>query len=216
MILKEGAKVLAAEGEQVGQLDRVVVYPQRKEVSHIVVRKGLLFTEDKVVPVSLIDASTDDQVALREDAGNLEALPDFEEDHYLGVGETDSDGEQDQVPSLYWFPPVATTGWWYGPFPIAPRPPYTVETVQNIPAGTIALKVGAAVIASDGERVGDVEKILTDLQENRATHIVISEGLIRKERKLVPTTWVTQVDEEELHLTFGSGFIDALDEYPAS
>lgn len=83
MQFTEGAKVFTADGERVGAIDRVVLKPDTKEVTHLVVQKGFLFTEDKVVPMSLVGPATEDRVTLREDAGDLQALPDFEESHHV-------------------------------------------------------------------------------------------------------------------------------------
>ena len=37
-------------GDKVGSIDRLVIDPRTNEVTHIVVRKGFLFTKDKVIP----------------------------------------------------------------------------------------------------------------------------------------------------------------------
>ena len=52
--------------------------PETKEGTHIVVRKGFLFTEDKVIPMALISAATEEGVTLRENVGDLQTLPLFE------------------------------------------------------------------------------------------------------------------------------------------
>jgi uncharacterized protein YrrD len=81
MQFKDGADVYSASSDESGDINRVVLDPKTKEVTHIVVRKGLLFKQDKVVPIDLIAFTTEDQIVLREDAGDLERLPDFEEEH---------------------------------------------------------------------------------------------------------------------------------------
>src|SRR5688572_2211950 len=115
MKLKEDARVVTSDGQTVGHVDRVVMDPRTKEVTHVVVRKGFLFTEDKVVPIDLIAGVVDDQVQLRADAGDLERLPDYEETTYIPLDEL----ERSRVPpetlapvtSLYWYPPYPATGW---------------------------------------------------------------------------------------------------------
>ena len=67
----QGAGVYTADDQQVGHVDRVVIDPKTLEVTHIVVQKGFLFTEDKVVPLDLIAEANEDRVALREHAGKL-------------------------------------------------------------------------------------------------------------------------------------------------
>jgi uncharacterized protein YrrD len=221
MQFKRGAKVFTSDGEQVGEIDRVVIDPKTDEVTHVVVEKGFLLTVDKVVPISLIGPATEDRVTLRENAGDLEALPDFEERHYVlsdeeKLREASSLG---RARPLHWYPPINMT-WWQGGGYLGytgffgyPVPPYVVETERNIPEGTVALKEGAKVISSDDEHVGDVETVLTDPEENRATHLVISQGLLFKERKLVPTSWVSMVMSDEVHLAVGSRLLERLKEY---
>ena len=87
------------------------------------------------------------------------------------------------------------------------------EIERNIPAQTIALQKGTAVISAEGDHVGNIEVVLTDPQANRVTHFVISQGLILKERKLVPVTWVNLFQENKVHLSVGTKVIDSLSEY---
>jgi uncharacterized protein YrrD len=213
MQFKEGAKVLTADGERVGTIDRVVLEPDTKEVTHLVVQKGLLFTEDKVVPMSLVGPATEDQVILREDAGDLEKLPDFQDSHYVPVDRgPHPPGAAHWARPVYLYPPIGA--WWtadsYGDYA---KPRHVAKTEKNIPNGTVALEEGAKVIGSDGERVGDIERIFTDPLEERATHLLLSEGLILKEKKLVPTGWMSNVFEDEVHLSVDSDFVESLPEY---
>ena len=212
--LKENASVVTPEGKEVGRVDRVVIDPKTKEVSHVVVRKGFLFTEDKVLPMDLIARTTEDQVLLRPDAGDLEKLPTFEETHYVPVSDHERAGMPagPVMPSMYWYPPYGAAGWggyglgYYGPG-------YTTRTEKNIPQGTVALAEGAKVISADGEHVGNVEHVLTGSQADRATHFVISQGLLMKSRKLIPTAWISDLQRDEVHLGVGSELLKSLRDY---
>jgi uncharacterized protein YrrD len=217
---RKDANVLTATDDKVGEIERVVVDPRTKEVTHIVVRKGFLFTEDKVVPVNLIASAQGDTVRLREDAGDLERLPDFIDEHFVVVDEREL--ARTGAPPTY-YPPLGPV-YWYPPFgnvtvpaPIGDtgpaEPPYVVETERNIPEKAVALKEGAEVISADGEQVGDVELVLTGPEADRVTHFVITQGLLLKERKLIPYHWVSKIDEERVHLVVGSHFLESLPEY---
>jgi uncharacterized protein YrrD len=213
MQFTEGAKVVTADGERVGTIDRVILKPDTKEVTHLVVQKGFLFTEDKVVPMSLVGPATEERVTLREDAGDLEKLPDFQEAHYVPAdrGKRPTSAE-DRARSLYWYPPSGA--WWeIGGYANYAKPAYVVETKKNIPEGTVAVQEGAKVIGSDGEHIGDIERIFTDPLEDRATHLLIAEGLILKEKRLIPTGWMSTVLEDEVHLSVDSQFVESLPEY---
>lgn len=55
MQFKQGTHVYTIDGKDVGAIDRVVLDPKTDEVTHVVVRRGWLFSEDKVVPISSAD-----------------------------------------------------------------------------------------------------------------------------------------------------------------
>jgi uncharacterized protein YrrD len=78
MEFMKNAPVFTAKHELVGHVARVVVDSQTKEVTHIVIRKGFIFAENKVLPISLI-ASGGEQIMLCENAGDLHAFPRSEE-----------------------------------------------------------------------------------------------------------------------------------------
>lgn len=212
MQFRQNATVYTLDGKDVGRIDRVVLDPKTKEVTHLVVRRGLLLTEDKVLPVEMIGGTTHKGVTLREDVSDLEALPIFEETHYVRAtgdpaSESPRETEGNNVPSLYWYPRLDGVA----PFAMPdPSPAYVAETEQNIPEGTVALKEGAKVITADGKHVGTVEQVLTDPHLDRATDLVITQGLLVKERRRIPITWVSRVGEDEIHLAVESHTIDEL------
>jgi uncharacterized protein YrrD len=212
---RKGATVVTADGRQVGHTDRVVIDPATKEVTHIVVRQGVLFREDKVIPVDEILIATEDRVTLGKNADDLGELPPFEETHYIQANEAEAHYRYPKryVPPMYWYPPMGVT-WWSGTYyPWYPEPAYVAEITRNIPQGTVALEEGARVISQEGDHVGDVEEVILDPGGVRATHLVISRGLLLKERKVVPTTWITAVSGDEVRLVVGSEMLDALPEY---
>ncbi len=219
MQLKEGAAVVTADGKDVGTVDRVVLDPGSKKVTHLVVRQGFLFTEDKILPIDLVAQGDEDRVILRVEGDDLGELPPFEETHYIQAGEerVSAPYPTPYVMPVYWYPPVGTTRWGY-PYPDYPGytgttlPSYAVEVEQNIPEGTVALAEGARVYSADGEHVGAVERVFFDPDSHKATHFMISEGLLFKERKLVPVAWTRSIGEDEVYLVVGSRLLDRLGE----
>ncbi len=212
MQFKENADVVTWDGEKVGRVDRVVVDPRTSEVTDLVVKKGVLFTHDKVLPIDCIDKATEDRVVLKKDSGNLEDFPDFEETHYVPMDQADPAEQAGLIRPMAWYYPFPGEGWW-GTYPGYGRPPFVVSTEKNIPEGTIPIKEGSRVLGRDGEHVGDVERIYTEPTENRVTHFVIVRGLISKERKLIPTAWVDEVAEDRIRLSVNKVLIDRLPLY---
>jgi uncharacterized protein YrrD len=205
MQFKQDAPVISTDGQTMGHLARVVIDPRSNEITHIVVRRGFLFTEDKLVPISLVAAGKEDRVTLRNPAKDLTNLPNFEETHFIPTDQEEvSLYPVGQAPSLYWYPPVGV-----------PMPLGITETAENIPEGTIALKEGAKVLTPDGEVVGTIEQVLTDPLADRVTHFLISQGMLFPEKKLIPITWVSEVNEDEVYLAVGKRTLEALQHYYA-
>ena len=209
MELKEGAGVFTAGGEQVGKVNRFVLDPITNEVTHIVIEKGWLLPADKVVPIGMIHSATNEKVVLNEDVQNFDQLPAFEETHFVEMSPTDISGSAS--PAYYWYPPAGYVGYprfgmdYYG------WPPMTIT--RNIPADTVPLKEGARVISSDEKHVGDVERVFIDAESHKATHFLISQGVLFKEQKLVPAHWIHSVEEDKVQLSVPSALLERLPPY---
>jgi uncharacterized protein YrrD len=212
MELKEGTSVYTPDGEEVGRISRFVIDPATKHVTHVVVQKGWLLREDKVVPIKMVDSANEERVQLTEEVGNYDELPPFEETHFVSATEEEDYGQSaTHVPATYWYPPMGyLASPTYGPN-IYNWPP--AETRQNIPEHTVALKEGADVISADDKHVGNLERLFVASDNDKVTHFVISEGLLLKERKLVPAHWVKNVEEDKVHLTVSSSLLDRLPAY---
>ncbi len=211
MQFKEDARVYDLAGENVGHVDRVVLDPETKEVTHIVIRQGFLFTEDKVLPIKLIATATEDRIDLNLKGEALEHLPAFEETHYVPLSDEELHTvayPPDMAYPLYWYLPV---GNWTEYTPTGT--PGRAETQQNIPENTVALKEGAKVFSLEGKHIGQVETIFTDSAKNRATYFLISQGLLLKERKAIPTSWIRRFEQDEVHLNVSAATLNNLHEY---
>lgn len=220
MQFKEGANVHTADGQNIGSIDRVVIDPRTNEVSHVVVRQGMFFTEDKVLPTDQIDTATADGVRLRANVENLDDLPRFEETYYLPLDESDpTTSGAGYARPYYGYPPVGLGLGYYPSFYGAgsyggyAAQPYAVATERNIPEGTVGLKEGAKVTSADGKTVGNVARVFTDDQMQQATHLLISEGWLFKEQKVVPVAWIKSMDEDEIQLNVDAHRLDRVPVY---
>lgn len=68
-------------------------------------------------------------------------------------------------------------------------------------------------MSSDGEHVGDVERLFVDTESNKATHFLISAGLLFKDRKLIPAHWVNSVEEDKVPLAVPARVLERLPAY---
>jgi uncharacterized protein YrrD len=212
MELKEGTSVFTIDGKEVGKINRFVIDPSTKEVTHVVVQKGWLLKEDKVVPIKFINSANEERVELDEQVEDYDLLPPFEETHFVNAAEKEDYGQSaSEVPAVYWYPPMGyLANPTYGPN-VYNWPP--AETKQNIPEHTVPLKEGAEVISADDRHVGNLERLFVSSDSDKATHFVISQGLLLKERKLVPAHWVSNVEEAKVYLTVSADVLDRLPAY---
>ena len=212
MKLKKGADVFNAQGEKLGTLQRVIIDPDSKAVTHVVVEKGLLFSTNKVISISEFDSQDEERLVVTG-SGDPDDYPAFEESQYVNLDE--SDRPETDVEGAYWYPP-ANLAWWrtgaayMGYYP--PMPSYVMRTTQNIPEGTVALEEGAKVTSRDDKHVGNIEQVIVEPEDNRATHFVVHGGLF-SERKLIPVLWISTIGENEVHLSVGSQLLERLPEY---
>lgn len=216
--LKEGTRVVTSDGKEVGKVNRFVIDPLTDKVTHIVVQKGGLFAEDKVVPFNKVNLADEHDIVLKESIGDFNDLPPFEETHFVQAAGQDVNAPTPDdpphlrvVPAYYWYPPagymeVPGSGIGYENWP-------QIQTKQNIPEETVALKEGSTVVSSDGRHVGNIERLVLDRESNRVTHFLISQGLLFKDRKLIPAHWVRSLEEDKVHLAVSADVLETLPEY---
>ena len=219
MELREGMGVFTPGGEQVGRVNRFILDPATNEVTHIVIQKGWLLPEDKVVPFEMVTSATGEKVVLNEELGDFDALPPFEETHFVRATDDRPDDPQPTpdpdyayTPAYYWYPAQSNIG-----FPGLALGHYawpSGDKKRNIPEDTVPLKEGTNVLSSDGEHVGNVERFFLEPDSNKVTHFLISQGVFFKDQKLVPAHWVKSVDEESVHLAVSSKVLERLPAYP--
>lgn len=203
------AHVLDSNARQIGSLERVVVDSATREVTHVVVRKGSLFTlnkEEKVVPIGFVTEALDDLVLLSAEAGDAEQLPPFEQQQIV-----DEAGKATDAPAV---PPqpMFMPGYPSAGILVPPEPAerFYTETVRNIPEGTVAMKEGAKVLTAEGKSVGKVERVLAEPEADRLTHLVVATGTFGTESKVVPVDMVRTIDEDEVHLSVEKDALDKL------
>jgi hypothetical protein len=76
-----------------------------------------------------------------------------------------------------------------------------------------SIEQGAQVISSDEKHIGNVEQVIADSESKTVTHFVIGKGFLLKEHKLVPASWVANVDEDKIYLSVKALLFERLPDY---
>jgi uncharacterized protein YrrD len=219
MEFREGAVVISSDGKKVGHIRRVVIDPQTEEVTHLVIEKGFLFIEDRVIPIEKVASVAPDKILLQISVEHLVDMPVFEIEQYLPAdlameqaGNGKSFGENYNPLTLYWYPAVGVA-----PVDLSMRksnPGEPAATMhRTIPDNLVALDEGALVFSADDEPVGRVERVIANPDNDQVTHFVIERGALLKERKLIPIHWVESLGEEQVHLRVATQLLKQLPPY---
>jgi len=73
--LEEGAKVGDAEGKAVGDIEQIYAEPEEHRVTHLLIARGTLATEKKLIPSAWIKDIFEDSVRLTVKNDVIENLP---------------------------------------------------------------------------------------------------------------------------------------------
>ena len=148
MLFEKGTEVFTADGEKIGTISRIVIDARTRDVTDVVVERGIFSQEEKVIPVGLVDLENQDRLVLRETNQNVDDFLDYETTHYVPVEHAGAPYEN--VEANYWYPPVN--------FQMqVPRaglvsevvPDQVPQTETSIPEGRIAITEGAQVVSAD-------------------------------------------------------------------
>ena len=181
-----GAEASCTDGP-CGKLNRVVIDPVARELTHLIV--GLEHSPDapRLVPIDLVDASAAG-LQLRCTVAEFSALNPAEETQFIeGTTEYAAYGTEQAV---FWphYGYRGTRG--------------TEVTTDAIPPGELEVRRGDPVHATDGE-IGRVQGLVIDPGSHHVTHVLLQEGHLwgRKEVS-IPVGAVTKIDDRiELNLT---------------
>lgn len=197
-----GAEVSCADGV-CGEVDRVVVDPVARAVTHLVVRPKHRGTLDRLVPLDLVEAS-DGGVQLHCSVAEFDKLDAAEEVHFIpGSGSFAGYGPGETV-HLPYFGLGRTVLLRKDDALLSLSSTVTSETV---PAGEVDVRRGDTVRATDGD-VGSVEGFVIDPSDHHVTHVLLQEGhLWGRKQVAIPIAVVKKVDagvdvgltKQELH-----------------
>jgi sporulation protein YlmC with PRC-barrel domain len=211
MELQEGATVRTAEGENLGKIDQFVVDPSTSEVTHIVVHKGLFFTDDRVIGISQIE-HIDDTGPILSSKVDPSALPPFETTNYVPVDqETRSRLDRRIGAASMWRFPTIATGMYPG-YPIygPGGEPLVVEVTRvNVPDAGVLIDEDTPVVSMEGDKVGSVAEVYVD-DEGHLSHLVVDLGTLAGDRVL-PAHWIEAVREDQVSLAVGKEALDRLE-----
>ncbi len=217
-----GTEVYTLQGTVVGAVERVIIDPRSYTLTHLVIRKGGLFAEDRVLPVECVATLSGDRIVLDVTEFDLEALPCFDPTHFrpLDAGILGMRGSDEAPPfarPYFWFPPVMAGA----PDPGAPRPMLASSLAaspgewQAAPADAPHIAPGTPVYSAEGRHIGTVERIYGALNGEHTSHIQVIMRGATGQRALVLVEWIEGLFEGKLYLAVDETFLRTVQSYQA-
>lgn len=203
-----GAQVRCEDGD-CGQLLKVVVDPETQEVTDLVVEKGLLLKEDRVLPVEVVEKTDEGNVHLSITSDQLGDFEKYDEQAF----ETPGPGWQQlgtykKEEAVKWSTAVTP----YGVLTAEPVVPMVRQQVhENVSLDETVVEQGTAVENAEGD-VGTVDHVLVDSDSGDIEHLVVDRGLLSRS-VVIPAAKVEEVSEETVFVDLDNDEINQLPRY---
>jgi sporulation protein YlmC with PRC-barrel domain len=194
-----GSEVACSDGV-CGELRRVVVDPVARALTHLVVEPRHRPGAGHLVPIDLVDSTTDRTIEPSCTTAEFEALEDAEETQFLPGASGEWGYGQEHMLSWPYYGPGTMGGIGMGGGPLGmggmgmgAGPQAT--TSDRVPAGEVEVRRGDHVHATDGA-IGRVQGLVVDPRDHHVTHVLLDEGhLWGQKRVAIPISAVTGVED---------------------
>ncbi len=190
---KIGADVYCTDG-RAGRLVKVVVDPHTRRVTDLIVEKGFLQKEDRVIPVEVVSDATDERIQLRISSRELSNYPIYRVEEF-------------EVPAPDWRPSKGYGAdeivFWSLPYGLAVsmndvRPMIRQRVQKGIDPNETVIGRGTRVYNAEGT-VGHIDHLLVNKDTGEITHLVLRKGLFPR-RLMIPIEMVKSIDEEGVYI----------------
>jgi uncharacterized protein YrrD len=210
MNFRIGRPVMAEDG-RAGTLERLIFDPIADQLVGLVVTQSGLMSHDVVVPLDRVLAANEEEVRVRGTVEEIAALEGFTQAQFT-------------APPAEWLPPEQFSG--DMPAFLFPASPYAVgafaspapvvepaeEPEENKPPGSVDLGSDTELVCTDGP-AGTVDRVLTDGNSDRVTHLIVRRGALFTRDIAVPAEYIATTDEQTVHLTISQQELDELPEF---
>ena len=199
-----GAAVRCDDG-RCGRLSRVVIDPSTDRVTALIVEKGFLQREDRVIPVTAVKATADEEIVLGIHSNALTGFKQYREVDFRVPIEGWDNGRYEPEYTRYAVSPyegVIGAG-------VVPSRRYRLH--EGVPFDQNVVGRGTKVRDIDGS-LGEVDHVLVDCVGQHVTHMVVHQGFLG-DYVIVPVDAIVNLDDSGILLTLARDEVRALPRY---
>ena len=208
MLINLGATVKSRDGEKVGSVSRIVLDSETKAIHKFIVDGGMLSTQHRIVDVAMVMGADDENVNLDLSKAEVDELPNFVEQQFTYVSDADMNELPFMIPSaggagtyLYGAPNIGRgfEGSHDSFFDAAPANAPAVENRSNLLETDVIISEGTDVYAADGEKVGQVDEVVTS-SSGEVRGFLVKSGFIFKKDVRIPIDLVENAGADRITL----------------
>ena len=198
--------------DAVGELADVVIDPQTRRVTHLVVQPHHRDEEARLVPIDRAQAgeASDATISLSCTVAQMSEFELVREAAYLRLGEVpaeDPDWDVGIEEPLGLPPSPGMDAYGVGGVDVDP---HVMLTYDRVPMGEVEIRRASSVTSADGHHLGHVDGFVLD-SEQQIAHLVLEHGHLWGRREVViPASAVARVETDEVALTMSKDEVGAL------
>ncbi len=204
LIFDIGAAVMCTDG-RCGKLVRVVLDPATERVTSLVVARGGLQKESRVLPITEVQGTKDGIVQLPISSREFGRFRIYKEVEFRVPSVGWNNGRYGPDDVRYWMSPYEGIGGQS----LVPSRKHLLH--EGVPFDSRVVGNGTKVRDAEGN-AGEVDHVLVDCEGGYITHIVIRHGLIN-DYTIVPVSMIASVDDQGVVLNVRRAELRALQKY---
>jgi sporulation protein YlmC with PRC-barrel domain len=190
-----GARVHGSDGEDLGEIEQLIVHPDTGEIDGILL-KPHWYATPRIVAVDLIARTNADGVTLSIDRHDAEFLPTYVVEQFVRPPAGTSSG----LDGSSWMVRNTDGSTGSASLFLEPHGDAATRNISSLPDDTVLISGATEVVGSDGKKVGQIDEIFVD-DEQRITGLLVRGGWLFKHDVTIPTGVIGVVTHDRIHLT---------------
>lgn len=226
-----GSEVRGTNGK-LGEVQRVIVDAKSNTITDLVVKHGFLFGNERILPLGDVRRVEDGVVYVEMDEKHFETLNGFTTARfhdpapgYAGpaglerggflIGGMGGAAGVAGLGGLAGVGDVIPTAGTTGPGIVSASPGGTAgEQVSPADMQRPAISKGADILASDGEKVGEVGELSVSETTGQPEHMTIRRGALFKSETELPMSWIQEISDKGIVLNVPKQRVEELVDRP--
>jgi uncharacterized protein YrrD len=193
---KLGAQVRCKD-EPCGGLTGLVVNPDSRQVTHLIVKEGFLFTRSSVLPLNAVQRTLGADIDISITSQEFDQYPEYRVVTY----EAPAEGYEQPV--------VSGTAYGTGGTVV---PMVKRKIREGIDVGQVVIEERMRISNLDG-KIGQIEHVIVDRESHNITYLVVHRGLIFSERLMIPISMVEELHEDGITVEGTNEALERLSHY---